>query len=52
MMGVEGVGSQLATRSPKMRADAYLLAFAASAGLKFVTFDQALQSQSRNVSVL
>jgi len=44
--------TQLATRSPKVWADAYLLAFAASAGLKFVTFDQALKSQSRNVSVL
>jgi len=44
--------SQLSTRSPKVWADAYLLAFASLAGLKFVTFDRALKSQSRNVLVL
>lgn len=35
--------SRLSSRSPKVWADAYLLAFAAVAGLKLVTFDRALQ---------
>jgi predicted nucleic acid-binding protein len=44
--------SRLSSRSPKVWADAYLLAFAASAGLKLVTFDRALQSRSADVLVL
>ena len=32
--------------SPKVWADAYLAAFAASAGLKLITFDKALRSRS------
>jgi uncharacterized protein len=34
--------SRLSSRSPKVWVDSYLLAFAAVAGLKFVTFDRAL----------
>ncbi len=44
--------SRLSTRSPKVWADAYLLAFATVAGLKLVTFDGALKSQSSEVLVL
>ena len=44
--------SRLASRSPKVWADAYLLAFAATAGLKFVTFDRALRSRGVDVLVL
>ncbi len=44
--------SRLATRSPKVWADAYLLAFASVAGLKLVTFDRALRSQGADVLVL
>jgi predicted nucleic acid-binding protein len=44
--------SDLATRSPKVWADAYLLAFAATAGLKLVTFDRALSSRGADVLVL
>src|SRR5208282_563502 len=44
--------SRLSSRSPKVWADAYLLAFAASAGLKLVTFDRALQSRRADVLVL
>jgi toxin-antitoxin system PIN domain toxin len=44
--------SRLSSRSPKVWADAYLLAFAAVAGLKFVTFDNALQSRDADVLVL
>jgi toxin-antitoxin system PIN domain toxin len=44
--------SRLSTRSPKVWADAYLLAFAAVAGLKFVTFDRALKSHGVDVLVL
>jgi toxin-antitoxin system PIN domain toxin len=44
--------SDLATRSPKVWADAYLLAFASAAGLKLVTFDRALGSQGADVLVL
>ena len=36
--------SRLSSSSPKVWADAYLLAFASVAGLKFVTFDRALKS--------
>jgi uncharacterized protein len=44
--------SRLSTRSPKVWADAYLLTFSAAAGLKFVTFDRALQSRGADVLVL
>jgi hypothetical protein len=44
--------SRLASRSPKVWADAYLLAFAATAGLKLVTFDRALRSRDVEVLVL
>jgi len=44
--------SRLSSRSPKVWADAYLLAFASCAGLKLVTFDQALKSRGVNVLVL
>jgi len=44
--------SRLSSRSPKMWADAYLLAFAAAAGLKLVTFDGALKSHGVDVLIL
>ncbi len=44
--------SQLSSRSPKVWADAYLLAFAAAAGLRLITFDQALKSKNAEVFVL
>jgi len=44
--------SRLASRSPKVWADAYLLAFASVAGLKFVTFDRALKAHGADVLVL
>lgn len=44
--------SRLSSRSPKVWADAYLLAFAAIAGLKLVTFDRALQVRGADVLVL
>ena len=44
--------SRLSSSSPKVCADAYLLAFASVAGLKFVTFDRALQSRGRDILVL
>jgi uncharacterized protein len=44
--------SRLSSASPKVWADAYLLAFAAVAGLKFVTFDRALKSHGVDVLVL
>jgi toxin-antitoxin system PIN domain toxin len=44
--------SRMSSRSPKVWADAYLLAFAAVAGLKFVTFDHALQTRGADVLVL
>jgi toxin-antitoxin system PIN domain toxin len=44
--------TKLASSSPKVWADAYLLAFAVAAGLKVVTFDQALQSRGADVLVL
>src|SRR5208282_1892620 len=44
--------SRLSSRSPKVWADAYLLAFASVAGLKFVTFDRALRARGANVLVL
>jgi len=44
--------SRLSSQSPKVWADAYPLAFASVAGLKFVTFDRALKSQGVDVLVL
>ena len=44
--------SRLGTFSPKVWADAYLLAFATVAGLKLVTFDRALRSRGSEVLVL
>ena len=44
--------SRLSSRSPKVWADAYLLAFAFVAGLRLVTFDRALQSRGVDVLVL
>ena len=44
--------SRLPSHSPKVWADAYLLAFASAAGLKFVTFDGALKSQRGDILVL
>ena len=53
--GLEGnfrLRSRRSSRSPKIWADAYLLAFASVAGLKFVTFDIALKSQGAEVLLL
>jgi toxin-antitoxin system PIN domain toxin len=44
--------SRLPSCSPKVWADAYLLAFASVAGLKLVTFDRALNSRGTDVFVL
>jgi toxin-antitoxin system PIN domain toxin len=44
--------SRLASRSPKVWADSYLLAFAAAAGLKLITFDRALEARGADVLVL
>ena len=44
--------SRLSSRSPKVWADAYLLAFASVAGLKLITFDRALASRGVDVLVL
>jgi len=44
--------SRLSSHSPKVWADAYLLAFASMAGLKFVTFDRALKLRGAEVLVL
>jgi len=44
--------SRLTTRSPKVWADSYLLAFAATAGVKLVTFDRALKPRGADVLVL
>jgi toxin-antitoxin system PIN domain toxin len=44
--------SRLSSRSPKVWADAYLMAFASVAGLKFVTFDRALKANDVNLLVL
>jgi toxin-antitoxin system PIN domain toxin len=43
---------RLSSRSPKVWADAYLLAFASVAGVKLVTFDGALESRGADVLVL
>jgi hypothetical protein len=44
--------SRLSSASPKVWADAYLLAFASTAGVKLVTFDQALASRADDILVL
>jgi len=44
--------SLLSSRSPKVWADAYLLAFASLAGLRLVTFDRALEVSGTDVLVL
>ena len=44
--------SRLASRSPKVWADAYLLAFTLVAGLKLVTFDRALKVRGVDVVLL
>jgi len=44
--------SRLPSRSPKVWADAYLLAFAPIAGLRLVTFDRALESRGTDVLIL
>ena len=44
--------SRLTSQSPKVWADAYLLAFASVAGLKLVTFDRALKARGTEVLVL
>jgi predicted nucleic acid-binding protein len=44
--------SNLTSRSPKVWADAYLLSFAAAAGLKLITFDRALKVKDVDVLVL
>jgi toxin-antitoxin system PIN domain toxin len=44
--------SQLATASPKVWADAYLLAFSRAAGARLVTFDRALGGQAADGLVL
>ena len=44
--------SALHRPSPKMWADAYLLAFASIAGLKLVTFDRGLRIRGAEVHVL
>jgi len=44
--------SRQGSRSPKVWADAYLLAFASAAGLKLVTFDLALMTRREEVLVL
>ena len=44
--------SALRSSSPKVWADAYLLAFASVAGLKLVTFDRSFRSRGIDVQVL
>ena len=46
------IHSRLGSASPKVWADAYLVAFASAAGLKLVTFDRALESRPVEVLVL
>ncbi len=44
--------ASVAIQSPKVWADAYILAFASVAGLKLITFDRALKSHGANVLML
>jgi hypothetical protein len=44
--------SRLSSPSPKVWADAYLLAFASAASLRLVTFDKALKSRIPGVTIL
>ncbi len=44
--------SRLTSFSPKVWGDAYLLAFAATTGLKLITFDRALKSRGVDILVL
>lgn len=44
--------SRLSSASPKVWADSYLLAFAAVAGLRLVTFDKSLKAQRVDVLIL
>jgi predicted nucleic acid-binding protein len=44
--------SRMPSCSPKVWADAYMLAFAAVAGLKLITFDRSLKSRGNDVLVL
>jgi predicted nucleic acid-binding protein len=44
--------SQLTSSSPKVWADAYLLGFAETAGVKLVTFDRALRDRGQDVLLL
>ena len=44
--------SRLPSRSPKVWADAYLLAFVSKAGVKLVTFERALEARGPEVLVL
>jgi predicted nucleic acid-binding protein len=44
--------SRMASRSPMIWADAYMLAFTAVAGLKLITFDRVLKSRGNDVLVL
>lgn len=44
--------SRMSSQSPKVWADAYMLAFAAVAGLKLITFDRALKSRGIDVLIL
>jgi hypothetical protein len=46
------VRSRLASRSPKVWGDAYLVSFAATTGLKLVTFDRAIRSRGSNILLL
>ena len=44
--------SRLRSASPKVWADAYLLAFAQTAGIRLVTFDRALKARAADIVVL
>ena len=44
--------SRMPSRSPKVWADAYMLAFTVVAGLKLITFDRALKSRGNDVLVI
>lgn len=44
--------SQLASASPKVWADAYLLAFAQTAGVTLVTFDRAFAARAKDATLL